>query len=134
MLAQIILKEHPVSKIASYPWKLLQCLTLFIIVKLFPTPNPSLHCCTLNLCILSSWLAYQTQAQNTFPIEIQKGTSSERKKKPVWVQCCQNIFQMAYELLILKRNLQNIHGPSHGSENSVWVEDQTTATRLRAVS
>lgn len=38
------------------------------------------------------------------------------KKKAVWIQCHQNIFQMACELSILKQNLQNIHEPSQGSD------------------
>lgn len=38
------------------------------------------------------------------------------KKKALWIQCHQNVFQMACELLILKQNLQNIHGLSQGSD------------------
>lgn len=79
-LLRSFLKTSTVSKTASFPQKLLQCLTPFIIIKLFPTPNPSLRGCTLNPFILNLWLAYQTQALNTSPIEIQKGTSPEWKK------------------------------------------------------
>lgn len=73
MLTQIILKEIT-------PQKLLQCLTAFLIIKLFPTPNPGLLRCSLNAFILNLWLTYETQSLNTSPFEIQKGTLPELKK------------------------------------------------------
>lgn len=79
-----LLRSHfetsTIGKTAHFPQKLLQCLNSSVLIKLFPTSNPNLCCCTLNLFILSIWLAQKIKSLCASSMEIQKGNLSEWRK------------------------------------------------------
>lgn len=137
-LLRSFLKSSAVDKTASFPQNLLQCLTPLIIVNLFPKPNPSLRCCTSNPFILNLWLAYQTQALNTSPTEIQKGILPEWKKSQFGSNVVKTSSRWPVSFWYSNRTTKTSMDLHMGQISPMWNqlrgEDQTMGIWLRAVS